>query len=360
MFMTPAAALSAAVSPPAPPENVEQGFSLIGQKLDGWGDEFLLMIPNLVASLLVAFVFVALAWAVGALIRQAVRHAGRYDLAHMLASFAFWVILFIGFLVVITILLPSMRPVDIFASLGVGSVAVGFAFKDILQNWIAGFFILIRRPFHRGDQIKVGDIEGTVQAVETRATLVKTYSGRLVIIPNSDIYTRSVTVHTAYEMRRAEIIVPVGMDVDLSQAMDVFRKAVLGVEHVLDDPPPDVLPWEFSQNNVNIRVRWWMKSQRTFEVRTRAGVVIAIKRACEEAGINIPADTTISFAETPLIVESQPKGKAAKQHKKPAKAAAKSPPADAEPVAPADERRDPEAEEPKLGELNEGVEELPR
>jgi len=55
---------------------------------------------------------------------------------------------------------------------------------------------LIRRPFQRGDQIKVGDIEGTVQAVETRATLVKTYSGRLVIIPNSDIYTRSVTVHT--------------------------------------------------------------------------------------------------------------------------------------------------------------------
>ena len=56
-------------------------------------------------------------------------------------------------------------------------MAIGFAFKDILQNWIAGFFILIRRPFHRGDQIKVGDIEGTVQAVETRATLVKTYNG---------------------------------------------------------------------------------------------------------------------------------------------------------------------------------------
>jgi len=313
--MTPAAAQSAAIAPPAQPENIEQGFALIGQKLDNWGDQILLMVPNLVASLLVALAFVALAWAVGALMRQAVRRAGRYDLAHMLASFAFWVILFIGFLVVITILLPSMRPVDIFASLGVGSVAIGFAFKDILQNWIAGFFILIRRPFHRGDQIKVGDVEGTVQAVETRATLVKTYSGRLVIIPNSDIYTRSVTVHTAYEMRRAETIVPVGMDVDLDQAMDVFRKAVLGVEHVLDDPPPDVLPWEFSQNNVNIRVRWWIKSQRTFEVRSRAGVVMAIKRACEEAGINIPADTTISFAETPLIVDSQPEGKTSKPRK---------------------------------------------
>ena len=71
-----------------------------------------------------------------------------------------------------------------------------------MQNWIAGFLILLRRPFHRGDQIKVGDIEGTVQAVEPRATLLKTFAGRLVIIPNSEICTRSVTVHTAYEMRR--------------------------------------------------------------------------------------------------------------------------------------------------------------
>ncbi|MGH6665696.1 MAG: mechanosensitive ion channel family protein [Pseudolabrys sp.] len=359
--MTPAAAPMAANPPP---EDVRGGFALVQQTLDGWRDQFLLMVPNLVAALLAALIFLMLAWGIGAVLRHAVRRAGRYDLAHMLASFAFWVTLFLGALVVMTILLPSMRPVDIFASLGIGSVAVGFAFKDILQNWIAGFFILIRRPFHRGDQIKVGDIEGTVQAVETRATLVKTYSGRLVIIPNSDIYTRSVTVHTAYANRRAEIIVPVGMDVDLDQAMEVFRKAVLGIEHVLEDPPPDVLPWEFSQNNVNIRVRWWMKSQRTFEVRTRAAAVIAIKRACEEVGINIPADTTISFAETPLIVASKPAGKSAAANKpqkpKPKRRQADDERAEEALAKPADERSDPEAEQPKLGELNEGVDTLPR
>jgi small-conductance mechanosensitive channel len=78
----------------------------------------------------------------------------------MLASFSFWAVLIVGFLVVITILLPSMHPVDIFASLGIGSLAIGFVLKDILQNWIAGFLILLRRPFRRGDQIKVGEIEG--------------------------------------------------------------------------------------------------------------------------------------------------------------------------------------------------------
>jgi small-conductance mechanosensitive channel len=361
--MTPAAAQpapAAAPTIPAPPHDVQEGLTLVGQTLGRWAHDFVALIPNLIAALVVALIFVGLAWSAGALLRHLVRRAGRYDLAHMLASFAFWLTIFFGFLVVITILLPSMRPVDIFASLGIGSVALGFAFKDILQNWIAGFFILIRRPYHRGDQIKVGDIEGTVQAVETRATLVKTFSGRLVIIPNSDIYTRSVTVHTAYETRRSEIVVPVGLEVDLGKVIEVLREAALAVPDVLAEPAPDVLPWEFSNNNVNIRLRWWTKSQRAYEVRTRAAMVFAVKGACEAAGIALPADTKISFAGTPLIVEQtkakkvQPKKPAAKK----GRGKIEAPPiAEAETV---DETRDPEAEKPKLGELNEGVEDLPR
>jgi small conductance mechanosensitive channel len=335
----------------------------LDQHLDDWITGFFYILPNLVVGLLVALFFLGVAFAAAKLLRHVLRRAGRHDLGHVLSSFAFWGVIFFGFLVVITIVLPSMRPVDIFTSLGVGSVALGFAFKDILQNWLAGVFILIRRPFHRGDQIKVGDIEGTVQAVETRATLVKTFAGRLVIIPNTDVYTHSVTVNTAYDIRRVEIMVPVGMGVDLAEAIGIFREAALGVEHVLSDPPVDVLPWEFSENNVNIRVRWWTKSQRSYEVRTRAAVVAAIKRAADEAEIDIPADTTISFADTPLIVTERKAAKASKKAPRAATALPALPAATkAEPPSPADvdEERDPEAEKPKLGELNEGLENVPR
>jgi small conductance mechanosensitive channel len=335
----------------------------LDQHLDDWITGFFYILPNLVVGLLVALFFFGVAFAAAKLLRHVLRRAGRHDLGHVLSSFAFWGVIFFGFLVVITIVLPSMRPVDIFTSLGVGSVALGFAFKDILQNWLAGVFILIRRPFHRGDQIKVGDIEGTVQAVETRATLVKTFAGRLVIIPNTDVYTHSVTVNTAYDIRRVEIMVPVGMGVDLADAIEIFREAALGVEHVLSDPPFDVLPWEFSENNVNIRVRWWTKSQRSYEVRTRAAVVAAIKRAADEAEIDIPADTTISFADTPLIITERKAAKASKKAPRAATALPALPAATkAEPPSPADvdEERDPEAEKPKLGELNEGLENVPR
>ena len=180
-----------------------EALRILDERIDAWITGFFFILPNLIVGLIVSLFFVALAFGAARLLRHGLRRAGRHDLGHVLSSFAFWAVIFFGFLVVITIILPSMRPADIFTSLGIGSVALGFAFKDILQNWLAGIFILVRRPFHRGDQIKVGDIEGTVQAVETRATLVKTFAGQLVIIPNTDIYTQSVTVNTAYEMRRS-------------------------------------------------------------------------------------------------------------------------------------------------------------
>jgi small-conductance mechanosensitive channel len=265
-------------------------------------------------------------------------------------------VLIVGFLVVITILLPSMHPVDIFASLGIGSLAIGFVLKDILQNWIAGFLILLRRPFRRGDQIKVGDIEGTVQAVETRATLVKTFAGRLVIVPNIDIYTHAVTVHTAYENRRTEVTVPVGLETPLELVIRTFQEAVREVPDVLADPPPDVLPWEFKDNNVNVLVRWWTKPQRAFEVRTRAGVMFALKQASEKAGIALPADTKISFADTPLLTKAAGRQPTAKVEA-PAPSCAS---VEKEAAPSAENANNPETETPLPGELSEGVDLVPR
>jgi small conductance mechanosensitive channel len=339
------------------PERLGDAFELIWDKLNGWLHEFILLLPNLIVGAIVALICIGIAKLVSHLLHRAFVRSGRHDLGYVLGRFVFWLMLLLGGLVVMTIVLPSMHPVDIFASLGVGSIAVGFAFKDVLQNWLAGLLILIRRPFKRGDQIKVGDIEGTVQAVETRATLVKTFSGRLVIIPNSDIYTRSVTVNTAYDIRRTEIVVPVGMEVDLDQAIEVITEALASIEDILQDPKADVLPWEFVNNNVNIVVRWWTKSQRAYEVRTRAQAVRAIKRACEAAGIALPADTKISFAEPEFVVALKRGAESAPKPKTPPPPAPSKPP----PVEPKpDERKDPEAEKPREGELNQGEEALPR
>lgn len=338
------------------PHRLGDAFELIWLKLNSWMHDFFLLLPNLIVGAIVALICIGIAQAASYLICRGFSRSGRHDLGYVLGRFMFWLVVLVGMLIVMTIVLPSMHPVDIFASLGVGSIAVGFAFKDVLQNWLAGLLILIRRPFKRGDQIKVGDIEGTVQAVETRATLVKTFSGRLVIIPNSDIYTRSVTVNTAYDLRRTEIVVPLGLEVDLNQAIEVFLEALASVKDIAQEPKPDVLPWEFANNNVNVVVRWWTKSQRSYEVRTRAQVVQAIKQACEAAGIALPSDTKISFAKPEFVV-------ALKRGAEPATAPLPKIAASAAPklaIAKPDEKNDPEAEKPQEGELNETKDALPR
>lgn len=322
-------------------------FDLVKSKAGEWHDGFFYILPNLVIAVIAALAFLALAFGLSKIIHKALLRAKRRDLAAMSASFAFWLIILFGTLVVLTIILPSMKPVDIFASLGIGSIAFGFAFKDILQNWLAGFLILIRRPFRRGDQIKVGDIEGTVQAVETRATLVRTYDGRLVVIPNSDVYTHALTVHTAYEMRRSEVVVPVGLEVDLEHAIAVIKEAVAGIPDILSEPSPDVLAWEFRELNVNLVVRWWTKPQRAYVVRTRSEVVKAIKRACEAAGIALPSDTRIAVFRTEPFKLA------------PSAAASVLPDEDAvERTKPRDD--DPETEVPKQGGLAKGLSEVPR
>lgn len=92
----------------------------------------------------------------------------------------------------------------LFVGLGVSSVAIGFAFKDILQNGLAGLLILLRQPVEVGDQIVINSFEGTVERIETRATIIRTYDGQRVVVPNGDSYTKAVQVKTANDKRRSQ------------------------------------------------------------------------------------------------------------------------------------------------------------
>jgi small conductance mechanosensitive channel len=200
------------------------------RKLETIIEGFFWMLPNFGFALVAFALFYAGAWAARASITRVFRYRGRPDLADLLGGFAKWSIVAFGLLVCATIVFPSIRPADALATLGIGSIAVGFAFKDILQNWIAGLLILLRRPFRRGDQIVINNYEGTVEHIEARATILKTYDGRRVIIPNSDVYTRAMIVNTAFPKRRSEYEVGIGDDIETARR--VILEALQSVEGV--------------------------------------------------------------------------------------------------------------------------------
>ena len=185
-----------------------------------------------------------------------------------------------------------MTPASVFGALGIGSVAIGFAFKDILQNLLSGMLILLTRPFRIGDQIVSGAHEGTVDDIAVRATTLRTYDNRRVVIPNSELYTNRVTVNTAYPSRRLSVVVGIGYGDDIEQARRIVLDTVADLPGVIGDPAPAVLVTALSDFTVDLEVRFWISPPARREaLEVQDQVLSAIKPALIGAGIDLPLPT---------------------------------------------------------------------
>jgi hypothetical protein len=187
---------------------------------------------------------------------------------------------------------PDTDPLLFVTVLGIGGVAVGFAFRDILQNALAGILILLTRPFRIGDQVVAGGYEGTVEDIQVRATTIRTYDNRRAVIPNTALFTDKVLVNTAFEKRRLSVRVGVGNGDDIAEAKRVVEAAARGAEGVLADPPPRALVAELGDSAVLLDVFFWIDPPKRSEAIEATDRVLArVKPALAGAGIDIPYPT---------------------------------------------------------------------
>lgn len=267
--------------------------SIALDKLDSWLDGFVRLLPNIVVALIVLALFYGLSLLAKRLIGASASRGGRHDLGEVLGKSAKWLVIAGGALMAATIVVPSLKPGDLIAGLGISSVAIGFAFKDILQNWLAGVLLLVRQPFQVGDQIEVSGHEGTVEHIQSRSTIIKTYDARQVVIPNSVIYTSEIVVKTAYEKRRSQYDIGIGYGDDIHEASKVILEAVQSIDGVETDPAPQALPWDLAASWVTIRARWWTDTRRADIVQVRSKVLTAVKEALDDAKIDMPYQTQV-------------------------------------------------------------------
>lgn len=237
--------------------------SALLDRVQKMANDFIILLPNIVLGLFVFTIFVIFGRSIKRLVKRLTRHRTyARNLGMVLGRLAQGTTVLVGLFISLTIVFPSLKASDLVQLLGISGVAIGFAFRDILQNFLAGILILLTEPFQINDQIVFKNFEGTVENIETRATTIRTYDGRRIVIPNSELFTNSVTVNTAFENRRLEYDVGVGYGDDLDWTKQLMLEAMHSLDVVLKDPPPDVLVMELAENSVNIRARWWIQPPR--------------------------------------------------------------------------------------------------
>lgn len=274
--------------------------------------DFSASLPRLIFATLVVILFYFLS----SLVKGIVRRNTGADSANRTLRLAMGrvvqaLVIVIGALVAVAAAFPGFTPANLISALGIGGIAIGFAFKDIFENFLAGILILITRPFRIGDQIIYDRYEGTVEEIHTRATWLKTYDGRRIVIPNSELFKNSVTVNTAFETRRLEYDFKLAAGEDIAKAKKAIGGVLTEAYGVLPDPKADVIVIGFDPGAVTLRARWWSRSQVSDVLLAQDRVLTAAREALVKAGVKLPS-------VAPTIVISDGGANAARSQPQPA------------------------------------------
>ncbi|MDQ1833727.1 mechanosensitive ion channel family protein [Massilia scottii] len=266
--------------------------SVAYERLEQLGTEALRLLPGVGIAIAIFVLFLVAAHWTRWLVQHLNARRFHHNLVTVLGRMAQWGIILVGLLLAITIAFPSFTPANLISALGITGIAIGFAFKDLFENFLAGILILITEPFRIDDQIMFGAFEGTVETIETRATMIRTYDGRLVVIPNAELFKGSFIVNTAFPTRRLEYDVTIGNGDDILKAKEVMLRVLARLSGIEASPAPDALVIEYADAGVKIRIRWWIKPPRRADaLALRDQVLCAVKAELTRHGIDLPYPT---------------------------------------------------------------------
>ncbi len=224
---------------------------------------------------------------VGSFVKRAVDKTPASDFVGVVLSrITVGIVGFLGFYFALQSLGVPLGP--LVGALGIAGLALAFAFQDILENVIAGLLMLMRRPIGIGDEVATNDFEGIVKDVTLRAVELTTLDGKTVFIPNAMVWKSPVVNITMTPERRTTLEVGVAYDSDLDQVKQLLETAVPQVDGVLAEPPTRAMVYQFGASSIDFAIRYWHHSDTATTWRVRDEVARTVKRAFDEAGIEIP------------------------------------------------------------------------
>ncbi|MBW3096005.1 mechanosensitive ion channel family protein [Pseudohoeflea coraliihabitans] len=270
-------------------EEVNWDFAPAFGEIESLARKFAVSLPLIVLAVLI----LPLAWLLSSMIATLVRRvlAQRIEqdfLRNVIARAIAIPILVLGVYLVLQVAGLTGLAVSLLGGAGVIGIVIGFAFRDIAENFLASLLLSIRRPFRQGDVIGVADFEGVVQSMNTRSTILLTLEGNHVQIPNATVFKNTIVNYTAGPARRITAEVGIGYDTSIGETQRLIVDVLRGHEAILNEPPPMVLVDALGSATVNLKAHFWIDGRSLSPHRVRSSALRLIKRTLVENGVSMP------------------------------------------------------------------------
>ena len=267
-------------------DNATQVTNVAWQSIDGIITSVIARLPFVLAGILVAAVFYIFARILKALFLATTTRAKLDDRLRILFSRLIVVsVAVLGVFTALTVIIPTFGFGDLIAGVGLTTFAIGFATKDILNNLLSGVLILWQQPFKIGDEIFIEKLHGVVEYIGVRATSLRMDDGELVLVPNGEMFSGTLTIRAAEAKRRMNLSLKVGYDADIDTAKASIRRALATAPGVLHEPEPNVCVTELASEGVKITVHFWTQPWESRPREVFDGAATAIMRELNGSGV---------------------------------------------------------------------------
>ncbi len=269
---------------------LSKAYNILTDKLQGWLESLTAMLPNFAVAVIILIVFIFLAKGVRAIANRLFKRF--YDkpaVQNLFSTILYFTVLGVGLMISLNVLQLKQTVESLLAGAGIIGLALGFAFQDISANFISGIMIAIRKPIQVGDIIEVKDHMGTVEKINLRVTIIKTFQGLHVIIPNKDVFQNPLTNYTRTHERRIDLEVGVSYGDDLEKVKEIAIEAVKDKSFIMDGTDVRLFYTGFGDSSINFVLQMWIQypDQPGF-LGARSDAIMAVKKAFDENGITIP------------------------------------------------------------------------
>jgi len=206
------------------------------------------------------------------------------DVGETTIKFLYYSVLLIVFITVLPLI--GFDPSGLLLAGGITGIVLGFASQNIVGNLISGVFLMIEKPIKIGDQVEINKISGYVTDIRIISTLIRTFDGLLVRIPNQQVFTTNITNTVSYPVRRFDFTMKIRYSDDADAAKRLIQDLIDKEPFALHSPPPSVYVNELGEDSINLVVRIWAPISEWYILKTR--FLWAIKLVLEENNIEVP------------------------------------------------------------------------